>query len=71
MSLKVPTIVAEARAALAAGQSVVIGLQSTGEHALDALNFAPGDTVPLVSSVRVMLQQFLLTHFPMYARQHP
>ena len=40
--VQVPTVVAEARRALEEGHCVVIGLQSTGEAAADALGLEPG-----------------------------
>lgn len=41
MSLKLPVCLREAKVALAAGHSVVIGLQSTGEPALNPFFFHP------------------------------
>lgn len=42
---------AEAKRGLAEGMCVVIGLQSTGEAAADALGMNPGDVLPGVKSV--------------------
>jgi hypothetical protein len=39
---QVPTIVEQAKAALAEGHCVVIGMQTTGEAAAEALNLEPG-----------------------------
>lgn len=64
VSMKTPSIVKEAREALAAGQCVVIGLQSTGEAAMDALQRKPGDVTGFVSVCREILVQFVGTHFP-------
>ncbi|KAK9833324.1 hypothetical protein WJX81_006479 [Elliptochloris bilobata] len=64
ISMKVPTVVREAKAALEAGFAVVIGLQSTGEAALDSLNKQPGDECGWVSTTREMLLRFVALHFP-------
>ncbi|KAJ1450345.1 P-loop containing NTP hydrolase pore-1-domain-containing protein [Pelagophyceae sp. CCMP2097] len=68
-SCKVPFVVAEAKAALAAGQCVVIGLQSTGEAGLDAvmreMGKQPGDTVKdFVAAAKVAARQYVLQFFP-------
>ena len=53
-----PTAIAEAKKALESGQCVVIGLQSTGEAAADALNLTPGEVLPgLVSPCKQMLHR--------------
>ena len=57
-------MVREARAALEAGFAVVVGLQSTGEAAADALNMQPGDECGWVSTTREMLLRFVEVHFP-------
>ena len=60
-------MVKEARAALEAGCAVVVGLQSTGEAAADALGLVPGEPVPgggFVSTARQLLLTFVETHFP-------
>ena len=57
-------MVQEARKALAAGFAVVIGLQSTGEAAVDALNMQPGDECCWVSTTCEMLLRFVEVHFP-------
>ena len=65
VSMKVPKVVEEAQAALNAGNAVVIGLQSTGESALDSLNYYPGqELTAMVSTTREILRQFVTTHFP-------
>jgi hypothetical protein len=69
VSAKVPAVVAETRAALAAGQCVVIGLQSTGEAAADALNLRPGDACGFVSVAREIITQLITNHFP--TTRHP
>ena len=57
-------MVREAHAALEAGFAVVVGLQSTGEAAADALNMQPGDECGWVSTTREMLLHFVEVHFP-------
>ena len=52
------------RAALADGYAVVIGLQSTGEAALERAAAADGDLRSLVSLCRGILIGFLEAHFP-------
>lgn len=64
VSLKVPAVVDEARGALAAGQCVVIGLQTTGEAAADAMGLEPGPVAGWVSPTRELLRRFVETHFP-------
>ena len=64
MPVQVPTVVREAAAALEAGQAVVVGLQSTGEAAADALGLAPGQACGFVSTTREMLSRFVSSHFP-------
>lgn len=54
----------EAKQALADGCAVVIGLQSTGEAAADALGLEPGQSCGAVSTTREMLSRFVQTHFP-------
>ncbi len=46
MYLQVPTVVPEAKKALAEGCAVVIGLQTTGEAAADAMGLEPGQVFP-------------------------
>ena len=53
--MQIPSVVAEARAALDAGQCVVIGLQSTGEAAVDAAGLEPGPCSGFVSTTKEML----------------
>lgn len=56
--MKVRTVVSEARAALSSGQCVVIGLQSTGEAAADALSLTAGEVLPaFVSPTKQMLHR--------------
>ena len=57
-------MVPEAKRALAEGCAVVIGLQTTGEAAADALGLAPGQACGSVSPTREMLSRFIGTHFP-------
>jgi hypothetical protein len=69
VSMKVPVVVKHAREALANGQCVVLGLQTTGESAesasMSAMDLTPGMTVGgFVSTTREMLLQFIRTHFP-------
>jgi len=54
----------KAKAALLAGRCVVIGLQSTGEAAADAMGLEPGPVAGFVSTTRELLLRFLGTHFP-------
>ncbi|KAF8066309.1 strawberry notch-like protein [Scenedesmus sp. PABB004] len=67
IGLKLDTVIAEAKAALAAGMSVVIGLQSTGEAAADALGLEPGPVPGFVSPCKELLERFITTHFPVLA----
>ena len=62
--MQVPFIVPEAKKALAEGCAVVIGLQTTGEAAADALGLEPGQACGSVSTTREMLSRFVQTHFP-------
>ncbi|GIL79152.1 hypothetical protein Vretifemale_8504, partial [Volvox reticuliferus] len=64
VSLKVPTVVSEACEALAAGQCVVIGLQTTGEAAAEAAGLEPGPVPGFVSPTKEMLLRFVTQHFP-------
>lgn len=64
MSLKLPAVVRAAKAALADGHCVVVGLQSTGEAALDSMGCAPGDACGWVCTLRLMLRQLVIQHFP-------
>ena len=57
-------MIAEAQAALKDGFSVVIGLQSTGEAAADAMGLQPGQACHFVSTTQELLQRFVATHFP-------
>ena len=59
-----PIVAVEAKAALAAGQAVVIGLQSTGEAAADAMQLEPGQVCGFVSTTRELLSRFVTQHFP-------
>lgn len=59
-----PVVALEAQAALAAGQAVVIGLQSTGEAAADAMQLEPGQVCGFVSTTRELLSRFVTQHFP-------
>jgi hypothetical protein len=62
--MQIPTVVAEAKKALEEGCSVVIGLQTTGEAAADAMGIQPGDTCGFVSTARELLSRFTKMHFP-------
>ncbi|KAK9915021.1 hypothetical protein WJX75_003704 [Coccomyxa subellipsoidea] len=64
ISMKVPTVVPEAKKALTDGCAVVIGLQTTGEAAADALGLEPGQACGWVSTTREMLRRFVEAHFP-------
>jgi len=64
VSLKLPRVVAEVKAALAAGRCAVVGLQSTGEAATTALDLQPGTATPFISVVRELLIRFVREQFP-------
>lgn len=65
VSLKVPTVVSHAKEALEEGNCVIIGLQSTGEAAADALSLSPGASCRTwISVTREILLNFLRLHFP-------
>ncbi|KAL4431062.1 hypothetical protein ABPG75_006318 [Micractinium tetrahymenae] len=64
VSMKVGSVVKEAKAALEAGYAIVIGLQSTGEAAADSLGLQPGDRCGFISTCRQVLQHFVEAHFP-------
>lgn len=64
VSMKVPAIAEEAKVALEQGNAVVIGLQSTGEAAADALDIQLGDTCGWVSVTKQILLHFVNNHFP-------
>jgi len=64
VSMKVPAIVEEAKLALDQGHAVVIGLQSTGEAAADALDIQLGDSCGWVSVTKQILLHFVNNHFP-------
>lgn len=61
---QVPCVVAEARAALQQGMCVVIGLQSTGEAAADAIGLEPGPVPGYVSTTKELLYRLVEGHFP-------
>ena len=67
ISMKVPEVIRKANEALAKGNCVVIGLQTTGESmdSLSELKFG-ADVTPMgfISTTREMLFNFLRTHFP-------
>ena len=62
MSAKVGAAVSIAKAALAAGKCVVIGLQSTGESVADAESAAKVDDDELVSTSDGIVRSFLQRH---------
>ena len=71
VSAKVPEVVRHAKAALARGQCVVVGMQTTGESAeaceaeTGMVRFAERGPVPgFVSTTRAMLRAFVEAHFP-------
>lgn len=47
----------------------MIGLQTTGEAAADAMGLQPGQMCGFTSTTQEMLQRFVATHFP--TRYHP
>lgn len=61
----------QAKAALASGMSVVIGLQSTGEAAADAMGVEPGPLPGFVSPCKELLVRFIQQHFPIHHPQAP
>jgi hypothetical protein len=50
---------------------VVIGLQSTGEAAADAMGLEPGPLPGFVSPCKEMLLRFIQQNFPEHAAQSP
>ena len=62
--MQVPKVIEEAQRALRDNCAVVIGLQTTGEAAADALGLQPGQLCGFTSTVQEMLQRFVATHFP-------
>lgn len=67
ISMKVPAVVAKAHQALAQGNCVVIGLQTTGEAQDNSADLKVGEDVTqfgFVSTTREMLIGFLNVHFP-------
>jgi hypothetical protein len=54
----------QAKAALSNGMCVVIGLQSTGEAAADAMGLEPGPLPGFVSPCKELLVRFIHQHFP-------
>lgn len=71
VSMKIPMVVKEAKAALAEGQCVVIGLQATGEAAAQALDLQPGTQCGWVSVTQQMLVHFVKGQFPVKKDQPP
>ncbi|MEW5313763.1 MAG: hypothetical protein WDW38_005303 [Sanguina aurantia] len=71
ISMKIPTVVAAAKQALAEGMCVVIGLQSTGEAASEAMNLQVGYVTGFVSPTRELLMQFVQSYFPVLKAQPP
>ena len=65
--VKVPALVERVRAALADGYAVVIGLQSTGEAALERAVASDGDLRAPISLCAAMLLGFVESHFPVTA----
>ena len=63
-ALQMPGVIKEAKAALAGGSSVVLGLQTTGEAAADAMGLEHGKVCGFVSTTKELLQRFVATHFP-------
>ena len=61
---QVPALVERARAALADGYAIVIGLQSTGEAALEKALAADADLRAPISLCRAIVLGFLEAHFP-------
>jgi hypothetical protein len=61
----------QAKAALCAGCAVVIGLQTTGEAAADALGCAPGPLPGFISTAKELLARFIADHFPIHQAQSP
>ena len=49
----------------------MIGLQSTGEAAADALGLEPGPVPGFVSTTKELLARFVATHFPIHHAPSP
>ncbi|KAL8572547.1 hypothetical protein ACOMHN_040451 [Nucella lapillus] len=73
MGLKVPAVVKEASTALDAGQCVVIGLQSTGEAALDTdlLQHDLNGPDKFISVCREIIRSFVRGSFPTHKTGNP
>ncbi|CAG9465812.1 unnamed protein product [Pedinophyceae sp. YPF-701] len=61
---KLPAAIAAARAAVAADQCVIVGIQSTGEFAVDSTPDTARSHPAFVSPVAAMMEQFVQAHFP-------
>ena len=64
--MQMPTVVEVAQAALKEGKAVVVGLQSTGEAAADAMGLEPGRVCGFISTAKELLTRFVATHFPTF-----
>ena len=72
VSMKIPGVIEESNAALASGCAVIIGLQSTGEAATDALGMEPNSLLrSFVSMTKEMARQFVNNHFPITTAIEP
>lgn len=69
VNMKLGAVVSIAKEAIARGDCVVVGLQSTGEAAAAALNLNPGDACGFVSVTQEIVLRFLDDHFPV--RSYP
>ena len=64
VSMKVDAVMQEAKQSLEQGYAIVIGLQSTGEAAVESLDLKPGRSYNLVSVTREILLNLVRNHFP-------
>ncbi|CAB4012834.1 FORGETTER 1-like [Paramuricea clavata] len=70
MSMKAPFIVNEAKEALESGNSVVIGLQTTGEASLESeVTRCGGNINHFVSTTEEILYRFIVQYFPTQIQQ--
>lgn len=68
VSMKVDAVIEEAKRSLEEGFAIVIGLQSTGEAAIESLDVKPGRSYNLVSVTREILLNLVGNHFPVMTK---
>ena len=71
ISMKLPTVIAEAKDALAAGHCVVLGLQTTGGTALEEMVAKSERVTSFVSVTRHIVTNFIANNFPTVAQIQP